>query len=178
MLISTKAGGQGLNIQSANRVVIFDFGFNPAWEEQAIGRAYRFGQQKPVFVYRFVTGGTYEANIYNTQMFKISLANRVVDKKNSTRNAVKNTKKYLYPPKQVNHEDLTTELELNLDPKVLSRVMAAQISRGDNRDPSIDICSVRTMEVLQAEAEDAPLDESELKQVEENNTFWVGGKVV
>jgi transcriptional regulator ATRX len=178
MLISTKAGGQGLNIQSANRVVIFDFGFNPAWEEQAIGRAYRFGQQKPVFVYRFVTGGTYEANIYNTQMFKISLANRVVDKKNSTRNAVKNTKKYLYPPKHVNHEDLTTELELNLDPKVLSRVMAAQISRGDNRDPSIDICSVRTMEVLQAEAEDAPLDESELKQVEENNTFWVGGKMV
>jgi SNF2 family DNA or RNA helicase len=178
MLISTKAGGQGLNIQSANRVVIFDFGFNPAWEEQAIGRAYRFGQQKPVFVYRFVAGGTYEANIYNTQMFKMSLTNRVVDKKNSTRNAVRNTKKYLYPPKVVNHEDLTTELELNLDPKVLSRIMAAQISRGDDRDPSIDICSVRTMEVLQAEAEDAPLDESELQQVEQNNTFWVGGKMV
>ena len=56
--------------------------------------------------------------------------------------------------------------------------MKAQIDLGDDRDPSIDICSVRTMEVLQAEAEDAPLDESELQQVEQNNTFWVGGKMV
>ena len=176
MLISTRAGGQGLNIQSANRVIIFDFGFNPAWEEQAIGRAYRFGQEKPVFVYRFVAGDTYEANIYNTQLFKTSLASRVVDKKNPHRNAVRNTKDYLYQPKDINHEDLSNELEVNLDPKVLSKIMQAQIDRGDARDPSIDICSVRTMEVLQAEAEDAPLDETELQQVEQNKAFWKASK--
>ena len=176
MLISTRAGGQGLNIQSANRVIIFDFGFNPAWEEQAIGRAYRFGQEKPVFVYRFVAGGTYESNIYNTQMFKTSLASRVVDKKNPHRNAVRNTKEYLYPPKNVKHEDLSNELEINLDPKVLSKIMQAQIRRGYARDPSLDICSVRTMEVLQAEAEEAPLDETELKQVEESKEFWKASK--
>lgn len=176
MLISTRAGGQGLNIQSANRVIIFDFGFNPAWEEQAIGRAYRFGQTKPVFVYRFVAGDTYEANIYNTQLFKTSLTRRVVDKKNPNRNAARNTKQYLYPPKTIKHEDLTNELEVDLDPKVLSKIMQAQIDRGDARDPSIDICSVRTMEVLQAEAEDAPLDEIELKQVEEAKAFWKANK--
>ncbi|KAK5241320.1 hypothetical protein LTR16_009505, partial [Cryomyces antarcticus] len=86
-LISTRAGGLGLNIPGANRVVIFDFGFNPTWEEQAIGRAYRIGQTKPVFVYRFVAGGTFEANIYNKALFKVELASRVVDKKNPTRNA-------------------------------------------------------------------------------------------
>jgi SNF2 family DNA or RNA helicase len=176
MLISTRAGGQGLNIQSANRVIIFDFGFNPAWEEQAIGRAYRFGQQKPVFVYRFVAGGTFESNIYNTQMFKTSLASRVVDKKNPKRNAIRNTRKYLYAPKPVKHEDLSNELETNLDPNVLSKIMQAQIDRGDARDPSIDICTVRTMEVLQAEAADAPLDEEELKKVEENKNAWKSSK--
>ena len=172
MLISTHAGGQGLNIQSANRVIIFDFGFNPAWEEQAVGRSYRFGQQKPVFVYRFVAGGTYESNIYNTQMFKTSLASRVVDKKNPHRNAIRNTKQYLYIPKDVDREDLTNEVEVDLDPKVLSKIMQAQIDRGDERDPSIDICTVRTMEVLQAEAADEPLDESGLQEVEKDTSFW------
>lgn len=172
LLISTRAGGQGLNIQSANRVIIFDFGFNPSWEEQAIGRAYRFGQTKPVFVYRFVAGGTFESNIYNTQMFKTSLASRVVDKKNPHRNAIRNTKEYLYPPKHVKHEDLSNELEVNLDPNVLSKIMQAQTARGDARDPSLDICTVRTMEVLQAEDQEAPLDSEELKQVEEFRAAW------
>ncbi|KAM0704758.1 hypothetical protein Q7P35_007544 [Cladosporium inversicolor] len=176
LLISTRAGGQGLNIQSANRVIIFDFGFNPAWEEQAVGRAYRFGQEKPVFVYRFVAGGTFESNIYNTQLFKTSLASRVVDKNNPKRNAHRHTKQYLYPPKPVRHEDLTNELEVNLDPNVLSKIMQAQIDRGDARDPSIDICTVRTMEVLQAEAADAPLDEDELKKVEESKAYWKTSK--
>ena len=47
-LISTKAGGLGLNITGANRVILMDFGWNPTWEQQAIGRAYRLGQKQPV----------------------------------------------------------------------------------------------------------------------------------
>jgi hypothetical protein len=125
-----------------------------------------------VFVYRFVAGGTFESNIYNTQMFKTSLASRVVDKKNPRRNATRNTRRYLYPPKDVRHENLSNELDINLDPNVLSKIMQAQIDRGDATDPSIDICSVRTMEVLQAEAADAPLDEDELKKVADNTAMW------
>lgn len=64
-LISTTAGGLGLNLQSANRVIIFDFKFNPILEEQAIGRAYRIGQKKPTFIYRFIAGGTFEDSIHN-----------------------------------------------------------------------------------------------------------------
>ncbi|KAH6978707.1 hypothetical protein EDB82DRAFT_430865 [Fusarium venenatum] len=81
-LISTAAGGVGLNIQGANRVVIFDVRYNPAHEQQAVGRAYRIGQQKKVFVYRFMVSGTFEENLNNRQVFKMQLASRVVDKKN------------------------------------------------------------------------------------------------
>ncbi|KAI1337943.1 hypothetical protein F5Y15DRAFT_138568 [Xylariaceae sp. FL0016] len=80
-LISTKAGGQGLNITGANRVVIFDYRYNPQHEQQAVGRAYRIGQQKPVYVYRLLCGGTFEEKMLNRQVFKIQLSSRVVDKK-------------------------------------------------------------------------------------------------
>ncbi|OAA48142.1 SNF2-related protein [Beauveria brongniartii RCEF 3172] len=81
-LISTNAGGVGLNIFGANRVVIFDFKYNPVSDQQAIGRAYRIGQTKPVFVYRFVVAGSFEDDLQNKAVFKMQLASRVVDQKN------------------------------------------------------------------------------------------------
>jgi SNF2 family DNA or RNA helicase len=84
-LISTKAGGVGLNIFGANRVVIFDFGWNPVNEQQAVGRSYRFGQKKTVYVYRFLLAGTFEEELQNKSVFKMQLASRVVDKKNPVR---------------------------------------------------------------------------------------------
>lgn len=81
-LISTKAGGEGLNIHGANRVVIFDFKYVPMEEQQAVGRAYRIGQTKPVFVYWLIVADTFEESVQNRSVFKLQLASRVVDKKN------------------------------------------------------------------------------------------------
>ncbi|KAI1800638.1 P-loop containing nucleoside triphosphate hydrolase protein [Daldinia bambusicola] len=81
-LISTKAGGIGLNMTRGNRVIIFDVKFNPQNEQQAVGRAYRIGQEKPVYVYRLITGGTSEEKAMNMAIWKMQLASRVVDKKN------------------------------------------------------------------------------------------------
>lgn len=78
-LISTTAGGLGLNITGANRVVIMDSKWNPQQEQQAVGRAFRIGQTKPVFVYRLVCGGTIEVKLHLRQIFKMQLAQRVVD---------------------------------------------------------------------------------------------------
>jgi superfamily II DNA or RNA helicase len=62
-LISLKAGGFGLNLTAADYVVIADPWWNPAAEDQAMGRAHRIGQQRPVTVYRLVTAGSIEERI-------------------------------------------------------------------------------------------------------------------
>ncbi|RFU25247.1 hypothetical protein B7463_g11090, partial [Scytalidium lignicola] len=129
-LISTTAGGLGLNIPGANRVIIFDFKFNPIMEEQAVGRAYRIGQTKKVFVYRLVAGGTFEDGIHNKAVFKTQLASRVVDKKNPIAWAKKDTAAYLHVPKDVEQKDLS-EFK-GMDPAVLDVILAYQ-----SKDPTI-----------------------------------------
>ena len=123
-LISTAAGGLGLNIFGANRVVIFDFKFNPIMEEQAVGRAYRIGQKKSVFVYRFVAGGTFEDSVHNKAVFKTQLASRVVDKKNPVAWARKRLGDMLFEPKDVQQKDLSEFI--GMDPLVLDTILASQ----------------------------------------------------
>ena len=123
-LISTRAGGQGLNLFGANRVVILDNHFNPMYEEQAVGRAYRIGQRKPVFVYHLMAGGTFEEILHNQSVFKQQLAKRVVDQKNPTRQATQALKEYLLPPRAVEQKDLTPFQ--GKDVSVLDRILAAQ----------------------------------------------------
>ncbi|KAJ6446528.1 chromatin-remodeling complex ATPase chain isw-1 [Purpureocillium lavendulum] len=105
-LISTTAGGIGLNIQGANRVVIFDYKWNPVQEQQAIGRAYRIGQPKPVYVYRFMVAGSFEEDLHNKAVFKTQLASRVVDKKNPV-SWSKRLGGLVHPLRKVPAKDLT-----------------------------------------------------------------------
>jgi SNF2 family DNA or RNA helicase len=78
-LISLKAGGSGLNLTTADTVIHYDPWWNPATERQATDRAHRIGQDKSVFVYKFITKGTLEEKISAMQARKQQLADAVFD---------------------------------------------------------------------------------------------------
>jgi len=78
-LISLKAGGAGLNLTAADTVIHFDPWWNPAVEAQASDRAYRIGQDKPVFVYKLIARGSLEEKIQQLQQNKASLARGLLD---------------------------------------------------------------------------------------------------
>jgi len=84
-LLSSKAGGVGINLVAATRVIIIDPHFNPAVDLQALYRCYRYGQTKPVFVYRLICEGTMEEKVYRRQINKTSLSKRLVDQNNPAR---------------------------------------------------------------------------------------------
>ncbi len=81
-LISLKAGGVGLNLTSADYVFIIDPWWNPAAENQAINRAHRIGQDKKVFVYRFITEHSIEEKIQLLKERKSSLAEKFINTNN------------------------------------------------------------------------------------------------
>ena len=72
-LLSTKAGGAGINLACANKVIIFDSSFNPQEDVQAENRAHRVGQTREVEVFRFVTRDTIEEQIYALGQTKLAL---------------------------------------------------------------------------------------------------------
>ena len=78
LVISIRAGGRGLNLPAANHVFHFDRWWNPAVEQQATDRAYRFGQHKDVFVHSLICTATLEERIDELLDSKRELAEKVV----------------------------------------------------------------------------------------------------
>jgi SNF2 family DNA or RNA helicase len=81
-LISLKAGGVGLNLTKAGYVFIIDPWWNPAAENQALSRAHRIGQDKQVFVYRFITENSIEEKIQLLKERKTSLSDKFINSNN------------------------------------------------------------------------------------------------
>jgi SNF2 family DNA or RNA helicase len=78
LVISIRAGGRGLNLPAANHVFHFDRWWNPAVEQQATDRAYRFGQRKDVFVHSLICTATLEERIDELLDSKRELAEKVI----------------------------------------------------------------------------------------------------
>ncbi|KAJ8963879.1 hypothetical protein NQ314_005315 [Rhamnusium bicolor] len=78
LLLSLTAGGVGLNLIGANHLFLLDLHWNPQLENQAQDRIYRVGQEKPVFVYKFMATDTIEKRILDLQEKKIDIANSML----------------------------------------------------------------------------------------------------
>ncbi len=81
LLLSAKAGGVGLNLIGASRLVLFDVDWNPATDQQAMARVHRPGQTRPCFIYRFLLAGGMDEKIFQRQITKSGLADAIVDQK-------------------------------------------------------------------------------------------------
>ncbi|XP_049709971.1 DNA repair and recombination protein RAD54B isoform X1 [Elephas maximus indicus] len=78
-LLSSKAGGVGLNLIGGSHLILYDIDWNPATDIQAMSRVWRDGQKHPVHIYRLLTTGTIEEKIYQRQISKQGLSGAVMD---------------------------------------------------------------------------------------------------
>lgn len=91
-LLSTKAGGVGLNLVGASRLVLFDLDWNPAHDIQAMARIWRDGQKKTVHIYRLLTTGSIEEKIFQRQVMKQGLCTVVKDSSSNTKFSIEDLK--------------------------------------------------------------------------------------
>ena len=78
-LLSTRAGGLGINLMTANHVILYDSDWNPQVDMQAMDRAHRIGQKKKVYVYRLITKSTVEEKILERQAIRLKLDQIVIE---------------------------------------------------------------------------------------------------
>ncbi|CAG9466591.1 unnamed protein product [Pedinophyceae sp. YPF-701] len=77
-LLTTRVGGLGVNLTGADRILLYDPDWNPSTDAQARERAWRVGQTRQVTIYRLITSGTIEEKIYQRQVYKEYLTNKVL----------------------------------------------------------------------------------------------------
>ncbi|XP_006027753.1 chromodomain-helicase-DNA-binding protein 2 isoform X3 [Alligator sinensis] len=114
-LLSTRAGGLGINLASADTVVIFDSDWNPQNDLQAQARAHRIGQKKQVNIYRLVTKGTVEEEIIERAKKKMVLDHLVIQRMDTTGRTVLDNNSGRSNSNPFNKEELTAILKFGAE---------------------------------------------------------------
>ena len=143
-LLSTRAGGQGINLAKADTVVLFDSDWNPQQDLQAQDRAHRIGQTRPVIVYRLATKGTVEQTLLEKADGKRRLEKLVVQKGKF--------RSLLNPNAKGNSADEMAELARILEEDDFERYETAEGAEGILSDEDLKVLTDRS-EAAYARAE-------------------------
>uniref|UniRef100_A0AAX7TX68 DNA helicase n=1 Tax=Astatotilapia calliptera TaxID=8154 RepID=A0AAX7TX68_ASTCA len=114
-LLSTRAGGLGINLASADTVVIFDSDWNPQNDLQAQARAHRIGQKRQVNIYRLVTKGSVEEDIIERAKKKMVLDHLVIQRMDTTGKTVLHTGSAPSSSAPFNKEELSAILKFGAE---------------------------------------------------------------
>uniref|UniRef100_A0A1I7U6U6 Chromodomain-helicase-DNA-binding protein 1 n=1 Tax=Caenorhabditis tropicalis TaxID=1561998 RepID=A0A1I7U6U6_9PELO len=153
-LLSTRAGGLGINLATADTVIIFDSDWNPQNDLQAMSRAHRIGQTKTVNIYRLVTKGSVEEEIVERAKRKLVLDHLVIQRMDTT-------------GKTVLSKNATASGSVPFDKQELSAILkfgAVELFKekeGEEQEPEVDIDRI-LMGAETREAEEEVLKENEL----------------
>ncbi|KAI9490382.1 P-loop containing nucleoside triphosphate hydrolase protein [Zychaea mexicana] len=148
MFLSARAGSLGVNITGANRMILCDSDWNPQHDEQGVGRVYRYGQTKDVFIYRLYTYTTIEHKLLYQSIHKRGIASRVVDNDKLSLQDKHEMRKYYALP-QRNPSSNTNRILSKIQDPVLRKVIE------ENASDVADAVSKETLERdgVQAETE-------------------------
>lgn len=166
-LLSAKAGGYGINLIGANRLVLFDPDWNPSVDIQAMSRIYREGQKKNVFIYRLISSGTIEEKIFQRQIVKTSLSKTVVDEKKSKSNFSKEMLKELFVFKEDGCETFQSEENDDFISKI-QKVDSIFYKILKNNETNDLISFVKLYQDEKGNSENISLDEIEEEEGEES----------
>lgn len=153
-LLSTRAGGLGINLATADTVIIFDSDWNPQNDLQAMSRAHRIGQTKTVNIYRLVTKGSVEEEIVERAKRKLVLDHLVIQRMDTT-------------GKTVLSKNATASGSVPFDKQELSAILkfgAVELFKekeGEEQEPEVDIDRI-LMGAETREAEEEVMKENEL----------------
>jgi TATA-binding protein-associated factor len=133
LLVTTSVGGEGLNLTSANTVIMFDHDYNPTVDMQAIDRAHRIGQKRVLNVYRLITKNTLEERIMGIQKFKKNLAEAIVNIDNSSIKNIEDSKlpELLENMKDLQDKDKKEKIKKSFYSKLLQEMENDAINEGE-----------------------------------------------
>ena len=133
MLLSSKAGGTGLNLIGASRLVLYDIDWNPATDLQAMARVWRDGQKRPCHVYRLVTTGTIEEKILQRQVTKRGLDSHTVVPSHFTSDELRDLFSYNKETESDTHDKMGCDCGGSQEHSVIDGESSVSVKEGERQ---------------------------------------------